>query len=125
MICCPLSDGDGDGPSCYRQETRKARKPHVCCECHEAIPAGQKYEYVSGIWDGRPSDFKPCLSCKEIRDHFSCNDGRGVIGELWTDLEENFFPDMKAGGPCMEGLSPAAKQRLFDLRMKWYEEENS
>lgn len=36
-----------------------------------------------------------------------------------SDLEENFFPDMKAGGPCMEGLSPAAKARLFDRRMKW------
>lgn len=26
----------------------------------------------------------------------------------------NFFPTMSAGGPCLQGLSPTAKDALFD-----------
>ena len=120
MTCCPLSSGgdDDESPSCCKQTVRRARKEHQCTECYEAITRGQKYEHVSGIWDGSPSTYKTCMSCVEIRDHFAC--GGFYYGQLWNDLEENFFPDMKAGGPCMDGLSPAAKQRLIDERMKWY-----
>jgi hypothetical protein len=31
---------------------------------------------------------------------------------------------MAAGGKCMEGLSPEAKQKLIDARMKWYLEQD-
>lgn len=118
MTCCPLDGHDGDGPECFSRKRPRARKEHRCTECRETIEPGQQYEHASGIWDGSPDSFKTCLSCVEIRDHFACNGF--VYGELWNDLEDNFFPDMKAGGPCMAGLSPAAKQRLIDERMKWY-----
>jgi len=120
MVCCPL-DGGEDGPSCFRSGMRRARKSHYCGECREEIPTGVQYEYASGVWDGYPGSYKTCLSCVEIRTHFAC--GRGWIYEyLWEQLEENFFPDMKAGGPCMQGLSPEAKARLFERRMKWLED---
>ena len=35
---------------------------------------------------------------------------------------QNGIPGMKAGGPCMKGLSPEAKARLFERRMKWLED---
>lgn len=124
IVCCPLSNGDPYAtPACWSEKIRRARKQHRCGECGEAIVVGVQYEYASGIWDGSASSHKTCMSCVEIRNHFSCGEG-WVYGEVWSQLEENFFPDMKAGGPCMEGLSPAAKQRLFDERMKWYEETN-
>lgn len=117
VTCCPLSGADGDGPSCSTSTRPKARKEHRCCECCESIAPGSTYERVTGIWDGSASTHKTCLSCVEIRNHFAC-DGF-VFGELWRDLEANFFPSMRAGGPCMEGLSPAAKGRLFELRTAW------
>lgn len=119
MTCCPLSGGDGDAPSCFSSSTRKARKQHRCYECGDDITPGTTYEHVSGIWDGNPGAYKTCLSCVEIRDHFACENGF-IFGALWCDLEDNFFPDMVAGGPCMSGLSPAAKQRLIDKRLAWY-----
>ena len=119
-MCCPLYN-DGDGPSCSTTVTPKARREHTCCECGETIPVGAKYERTSGIWDGSPECYKSCLSCVEIRNHFSCGNG-WVFGELWSQLHENFFPEMRAGGPCMEGLSPAAKARLFERRLAWLEE---
>jgi hypothetical protein len=121
MACCPLGADDGDLPSVCDVRTRRAAKDHACSECGEAIPRGTQYEHVKGLWDGSWSTFRTCLSCVEIRAHFAC-EGRWVYGELWSQLEDNFFPDMKAGGPCMEGLSPAAKNRLFERRMKWLED---
>lgn len=121
MVCCPLGADDGDLPSVISTETRKAAKDHHCSECRETILRGAQYEHVKGLWDGSWSTFKTCLSCVEIRTHFAC-EGRWTYGELWSQLEESFFPDMKAGGPCMEGLSPTAKNRLFERRMKWLED---
>lgn len=116
--CCPLVGGDEyDSPSCWTSTTPKARKEHVCCECNELIHPGDRYQHVTGIWDGAPSRYKTCLSCAEIRDHFACD---GFLYErLWADIEENFFPEMRAGGPCMKGLSPAARGRLFERRLAW------
>lgn len=119
LVCCPLSGGEG-GPSCSRTVTRRAKKQHTCCECHEDIPVGAQYEYTSGVWDGLADSFKTCLSCVEIRNHFACRDG-WTYGEVWSQLAEFFFPDMKAGGPCMKGLSPEAKARLFERRLQWLE----
>jgi hypothetical protein len=118
MQCCPLAGSDdGDAPSVYHMSQRTARKQHTCTECNEPIRAGSKYEHTSGCWDGSWSTYKTCLLCVEIRDHFACNGW--LFGRLWEDLQENFFPNMRAGGPCMEGLSPEAKTRLFEKRLAW------
>ena len=121
VVCCPLGGGDECPASAYTQKNRRAAKEHRCTECGETITKGTMYEYVKGLWDGAWSAYKTCLSCVEIRDHFACVSG-WLFGEVWSQIEENFFPDMKAGGPCMEGLSPAAKSRLFERRLKWLED---
>lgn len=122
-MCCPLSGNDGDNQaSVYRKSHPRAQKDHTCSECGTAIRKGERYEHVKGLWDGEWSTFRTCSLCVEIRDHFAC-DGF-IFQTLWEDLENNFFPDMKAGGPCMEGLSPAAKQALIDARMEWYFEQD-
>ena len=53
-------------PSAFRTATRKAAKQHSCCECGAAIEKGEKYQYSSGIWDGKPDSFKQCMNCHEI-----------------------------------------------------------
>ncbi len=117
MVCCPLSGCDGYATA-GEVTTRKARKEHLCHECHDPIVRGSRYEHASTLYDGSWSTFKTCLTCVEIRDHFDCGEGY-VYGQLWSDIEENFFPDMAAGGVCIEGLSPAAKARMFELRLEW------
>lgn len=119
VTCCPLSGDFDDGPAVFNASQRRAIKEHACCECRETIKRGDRYEHTSGCWDGRWSTYKTCLSCVEIRDHFACEGW--LFGQVWEDLEQNFFPDMKAGGPCMEGLSPEAKGRLFEKRLAWLE----
>lgn len=116
-MCCPLSGCD-EPATVYNTKIHTSRKEHVCYECRETIPAKTKYEYISMLFDGSWDSFRLCLSCTEIGDHFNC--GGRVLGTMWEELQENFFPDMKAGGPCMAGLSPDAKARLIDARMEWY-----
>lgn len=116
-MCCPLSSCD-EYATVYDVEWRVSRKEHKCEECREPIPARTKYQHISMLFDGSWSRFKLCAMCTEIGDHFDC--GGRSIGMLWEELEENFFPDMKAGGPCMVGLSPAARQHLIDKRMEWF-----
>jgi len=120
MVCCPLSGNDEGTPECYDQRIVTAKRACKCCECGESIAKGVEHERVKGIWfneDGW-STYRTCSSCVEIGTHFSC--GRGWMFEsLWEDLEANFFPEMRAGGKCLEGLSPAAKSRLFERRLEW------
>jgi len=122
VMCCPLDGGDCDAPEFWDQTWPVARKPHSCCECSEEIPRGARHERVNAKWRDFGSHIqtmRTCMLCVEIRDHFACGEGY-MIGEVWNQLEENFFPDMKAGGPCMEGLSPEGKRKLVDARMEWY-----
>jgi hypothetical protein len=119
MTCCPLEGCDEY--SAWSSITKpRARIAHDCEECGKgAIKPGDLYERSVQGSDGDISVYKTCLSCAEIRRHFACNGW--IWGQLWSDLRQNFMPGMVAGGPCMEGLSPAAKARLFESRLVWWE----
>ena len=54
-------------PTFYNQSLRTAKKQHKCEECGGPILAGEKYEYVSGLWDGYFNVFKTCERCVDIR----------------------------------------------------------
>lgn len=120
QTCCPLSgSNEGDAVSDCSYSRPVAGKECLCSECDVPICVGVKHElyeykmYSSSPWE----DARTCLLCVEIRDHFACEGY--LIGQLWQDLEDNFFPDMKAGGQCMDGLSPDAKGALFEARLEW------
>lgn len=118
MMCCPLSEAD-ETATVYDATTRRARRVHSCDECRAPVVVGERHRFISMLFDGAWSSHRLCLLCDEIGNHFACGSGR-ILGQLWEELEENFFPDMRMGGPCMEGLSPAAKLKLVTARMDWY-----
>lgn len=110
-----------DGPSCSKEETRKARKIHKCCECHKEIKKGQKYQYESGIWDGKPESYKICLDCLSMRDTFFC--GGWVYGEIWSDLWNHLSEnDGEISSDCLENLTPIAKDKVFKMIEEIWEE---
>lgn len=121
VMCCPLTSGD-DEDGAYQNYTSEIRRDTVtnrCEECGGQIEPGDDFELSGGYstYDGLRHTHTTCLLCVEIRDHFAC-DGF-IFGMLWEDLETNFFPDMRMGGPCMAGLSPAAKSELVAARLEW------
>jgi hypothetical protein len=49
------------------ETTPSARKQHKCGECYGVIQPGQKYQLVSGSWEGDMGSFKTCMPCVEAR----------------------------------------------------------
>jgi hypothetical protein len=86
--CCSIDPDSYEQAEAIRVKHVKARKDHECIECGAKIHRGETYEYVSGIWEGRPSSFKTCLICVRIRDDLCC-DGflyGGLSEALWECL---------------------------------------
>ena len=90
--CACQCDVDGVA-DVYEASWRVARKEHHCCECHEPIAVGQRYEYASVCYDGSWSHAKTCELCARIRDDLC----RGVYahGELrdtiWYCLDFDYL----------------------------------
>lgn len=118
--CCVIA-GDGDGPSLSSSADVVARKSHRCYECGEDIERGARYRKESGLWDGRFDEFKICLPCIAVRDRLACNGW--VYGNIWSEIIEHLFPTLTAGGPCIEGMRPEGKRKLFDEFFHWYCED--
>jgi hypothetical protein len=114
---CVLDGGYADSIDSFCQlKTRKARKPHQCCECAGTIQPGESYEHAFGQWDGTVSTFKTCSVCVEIRAKFSC--GRGwMFQNLWEDLREGLFDRLTTG--CLTGLSVAAHEKVLAAWRVW------
>jgi hypothetical protein len=64
---------DYEPPSFYRVELRLARKQYYCDECSGLILPKERYEYVSGKWDGDLGTYRTCERCVEIREFVSGN----------------------------------------------------
>lgn len=107
-------------PSAFRDEIRKARIGHECCECSHAIVPGERYEYASGIWDGRPDDFKTCLGCVGARRWYLSESSErcSEYGALDSELHEQrcSFADLCADVGWAAGLLMAARLRWDDQR---------
>ena len=54
-------------PECFTHTTPKARKIHQCVECLGLIQKGERYDKLTGIWDGTPATYKTCMDCVAIR----------------------------------------------------------
>lgn len=84
-------------PSAFTEKERKARKIHKCCECTHEITVGEKYQYVSGIWDGEPDSYKTCLSCATLRSDYTCKAGDELaFGELREGISNAFYKNYGA-----------------------------
>lgn len=111
-----LSGGDGD-TEFLTHGIRRARKPHVCCECSRPIAPGDRYEHAAGKTDGDLWTVETCLICAEIANTFYC-DGRWYGGILWEEMTENAFPEFTTG--CLDRLeTAAAKAYLVERWQAW------
>ncbi len=104
----------------YSETLAKARKPHVCCECGEAIPVGVIYQRATGKSDGEVWTAKSCAACAEIRKAFVC--GSWTFGMLWESIEEGMFPVWNERGPidCLAKLDTLeARNKCRDRYADW------
>jgi len=55
----------------FKNEIRKARKSHRCCDCCRVIPKGSRYEYIAGIMDHEFEEYKTCAECVNLRNEIA------------------------------------------------------
>jgi hypothetical protein len=63
------------------ETTPTARKVHKCGECHGHIEPGQKYQLISGSWEGDMGSFKTCMPCLAARNWATAQPEWGSDGE--------------------------------------------
>jgi hypothetical protein len=105
---CLSHDYDGDPSSFSVVRDVRARKPHQCCECRDAIAVGESHEVVSGKWDGDFASFRTCAACVDIRKAFVC--GGWAFEYLWESMAEEMFPVWRKNGnwDCLAKLTSEA-----------------
>lgn len=98
-----------------------ARKEHECGECRGVIKPGEDYERVFYRFEKEVSVHKTCEVCVEIREHFFC---KGYCyGMIYENLNEHIWNLCgKIGSECLLGLSPRARDVLFDLIESYWAE---
>ena len=60
----------------------KARKDHVCDECHGTIPKGEIYALHHGVFDGAGFSHKMCIDCEKLIDEI--NQGHPFEETVWN-----------------------------------------
>jgi hypothetical protein len=53
----------------YEDETRTARKPHLCEACERMIQPGERYVRNFQVFEGEPNTMKRCARCDAIYQH--------------------------------------------------------
>lgn len=84
---------DADPNPVWREQVRRARKQHKCCECVVPILPGQRYRHGSGISaNGDAFSLKWCCSCDDKMRAFQKAEGDGscwpITGELQRTIRE-------------------------------------
>jgi len=97
-------------PDAFTAKTRKAAKPHTCCECGAAIEKGDKYRYSSGVWDGDAYSFKQCLNCHEIMEAAAMSVDYGDESPCFDGLSDWFYEFKCQGYDGVEWLNGMAHQ---------------
>lgn len=95
---------DADLPSIFEVKYRFANKPHICCECRRTIAKGVKYQYVSGLWNGKWDKFKTCLACVELRE------------ALVDDYDKNLAPFKELSEWAYEYREPFPPEEIIVIR---------
>lgn len=103
---------DGDAPSAFSEKWRRARVSHECFECGGKIAVGERYRFVSGVWEGRGDSFKFCLQCTETLAAFAKeHDGeRPYYGGLDEALGECVDEETTINDDDTETLSEAGQR---------------
>jgi hypothetical protein len=67
LCSCDVMFDDLPYPEFVRERHPVAAKEHRCCECGDMIRVGERYQYITGKWDGDFVSFKTCSVCECIR----------------------------------------------------------
>src|ERR1700749_2787400 len=82
---------DNEPESFYKEETRKSKKNHQCCECDREIKVNELYKFVSAVLDGKYISFKTCNHCSLVKEWLLEIRGEFIHGELNEEIKYYAF----------------------------------
>jgi len=111
-----------DTPEFHKAIIRKAIKEHKCCECNRIISIGEKYENVSGSWDGHFSTYKTCEDCLSIRNELFCE---GWFYEQIFEYLHEYLNECNGEVPaeCLLSLTPNAMTKVCGMIDEIWEDD--
>lgn len=112
------ASADAEPVEFYDVRTAKARKAHVCVECHVAIPVGDSHTVLAYKFEGKFASDRVCAPCQEAKAEFNYNI---FGGSLWTNLEEEWDNGAHVQS-CIARLTTArAKEHMRQRWLKWHD----
>lgn len=104
---------DGERVELYSSVNRMAMKRHKCFECRAIIYPGDKYQFVSYLYDGIFWKEKTCKDCLSAIAQFYS--GGACSGILWDDISEHIrecYGDLPES--CISQLTPVARAKVCE-----------
>jgi hypothetical protein len=99
--------------------TPKARKEHICSECHRIINKAEEYRREFYKYDNKTDISKLCEDCLSVREVFFSSGW--YYGELWNQINE-FINDNDGdlSVSCLLMLTKPARDKILDLiELQW------
>lgn len=67
----------------------KARKEHLCSECHRKIRIGEIYRRECTLFEGLKSTHKTCAHCQVVRHWLNFECGGFIYSQIEDDIREH------------------------------------
>lgn len=111
---CVCVDYGDPMPGFYTKRNPTAKKEHKCSECKRIIKPFEKYEYASGLWEGKFLIFKTCSDCLSIINEFFCD------GHLYEGIKESLYEHLQdmngeTDEDCLVALTPGARAFVCNM----------
>jgi hypothetical protein len=111
---CIYIPDEGESPAFVRTDMPCARKVHCCDECRRDILPGERYERVTGVWDGRFETFKTCPDCLSIREAMFCTGWNFEM--VISDLKDHVLGMQgQISEDCLATMTPKARGIVCEL----------
>ena len=81
---------DADPWDVCRANERTAVKPHRCGDCGRWIEKGERYHWLTGLYDGRWSTHKTCAHCHAAGWWLNAVCGGYLMEQIGTELLEHW-----------------------------------
>lgn len=85
-----MIDGADEFLVVVRQEDRRARKGHCCCECGRTIALAETYRYEAGVLGGYFEQYRTCRHCMVAREWLIRECSGWCYEGVLLDLEEHW-----------------------------------
>ena len=126
MKCGCLVDRD-NSDVCWEESCSAAhitsKTAYKCVECDRKIKPGERYLLEIIQWEeGGPRErFKTCSDCESLRNNLVCSWQYGaVLNDIYSALDE--IQDDGMPWAAFAKLTPGAKDYVFGIIEKWWEE---